>query len=85
MAMQANNTLSTLVSGTPGAYLTTDSSGSISWSKIDDGKMIEFIEFALRIMGVDLSYSEFKEMSEQDKAAFIRDLKIDRVLKGKEM
>lgn len=84
MAMQPNNTLSTLVSGTPGAYLTTDSSGSISWSKQDD-KMVEFIEFALEIMGVDLKYSEFKEMPISERSAFIRDLKIERILKGKEI
>ena len=85
MAMQTNNTLSTLVSGTPGSYLTTNSSGSISWSNKQDDKMVEFIEFALEIMGVDLKYSEFKEMSMSERAAFIRDLKIDRILKGKEM
>ena len=85
MAMQSNNTLSTLVSGTPGAYLTTDSSGSISWSKRDDDKMIDFIEFALERIGVDLKYSDFKEMSVQERVAFIRDLKIDRLLKGKEV
>lgn len=85
MAMQPNSTLSTLVSGTPGTYLTTDSSGSISWSNNQDDKMIEFIEFALEIMGVNLKYSQFKEMSMPEKSAFIRDLKIDRLLKGKEM
>lgn len=84
MAMQPNNTLSTLVSGTPGTYLTTDSSGSISWSKRDDDKMIDFIEFALEIIGVDLKYSDFKEMSVHERTAFIRDLKIDSIL-GKEV
>ena len=84
MAIQPNNTLSTLTSGTPGTFLTTDSSGSISWSKRDDDKMIDFIEFALEIMGIDLKYHDFKEMSVHEKAAFIRDLKIDRIL-GKEM
>lgn len=82
--MQPNNTLSTLVSGTPGTYLTTDSSGSISWSKRDDDKMIDFIEFALEIIGVDLKYSDFKEMSVHERTAFIRDLKIDSIL-GKEV
>ena len=84
MAMQPNNTLSTLVSGTPGTYLTTDSSGSISWSNRDEDKMIDFIEFALEIIGVDLKYSDFKEMSVHERTAFIRDLKIDSIL-GKEV
>ena len=47
--------------------------------------MIDFIEFALEIMGIDLKYHDFKEMSTQERVAFIRDLKIDRLLKGKEM
>lgn len=85
MAIQPNNTLSTLASGTPGTFLTTDSSGSISWSKRDEDKMIDFIEFALEIIGVDLKYSDFKEMSVHERVAFIRDLKIDRLLKGKEV
>jgi hypothetical protein len=86
MAIQTNNTLlSTLVSGTPGSHLTNNSSGSISWSNKQDDKMIEFIEFTLEIMGVNLKYSEFKEMPMSERAAFIRDLKIDRILKGKEM
>ena len=83
MTIHSNN-ISTIVSGTPGAYLATDSSGSISWSKRDDDKMIDFIEFALEIIGIDLKYHDFKEMSTQERAAFIRDLKIDRIL-GKEM
>lgn len=83
MAIHSNK--STIVSGTSGAYLTTDSSGSISWSKRDDDKMIDFIEFVLKIMGIDLKYHDFKEMSTQERVAFIRDLKIDRLLKGKEM
>jgi hypothetical protein len=83
MTIQPNNTLSTLASGTPGTYLTTDSSGSISWSNED--KMIDFMEFVLEIIGVDLKYSNFKEMSVQERTAFIRDLKIDRLLKGKEV
>ena len=84
MTIHSNN-ISTIVSGTPGTYMTTDSSGSISWSKRDDDKMIDFIEFALEIMGIDLKYHDFKEMSTQERVAFIRDLKIDRLLKGKEM
>lgn len=83
MATQYSNTLGTLTSGTPGSYLTTDSSGSISWSKND--KMVEFVEFALEIMGVDLKYSDFEKMSSADRKTMLRDLKIDSVLKGKEM
>jgi hypothetical protein len=83
MATQYSNTLGTLTSGSPGSYLTTDSSGSISWSKND--KMVEFVEFALEIMGIDLKYSDFEKMSSADRKAMLRELKIDSILKGKEM
>jgi hypothetical protein len=84
MATKCNSTLGTLTSGAPGSYLMTDSSGTLSWSSKSD-KMVEFVEFALEIMGVNLKYSDFEKMSSSDKIAFIRDLKIDSVLKGKEM
>jgi len=84
MATQYSNTLGTLTTGSPGSYLVTDGSGSLSWSAQND-KMVEFVEFALEIMGVNLKYSEFEKMSSSDRIAFIRDLKIDTVLKGKEM
>ena len=83
MATQYNNTLGTITSGAPGSYLMTDSGGTLSWSSKND-TMVEFVEFALEIMGIDLKYHDFKEMSTQERVAFIRDLKIDRIL-GKEM
>jgi len=84
MATQYSNTLGTITSGTPGSYLTTDSGGTLSWSSKND-TMVEFVEFALEIMGIDLKYSEFEKMSSSDRKAMLRDLKIDSVLKGKEM
>ena len=84
MATQYNNTLGTLTSGAPGSYLMTDSSGTLSWSSKND-TMVEFVEFALEIMGIDLKYSEFEKMSSSDRKAMLRELKIDSVLKGKEM
>jgi len=83
MATQHNCTLGNLTTGSPGSYLIADGNGSLSWSKQEE--TIEFVEFALEIMGVNLKYSEFEKMSAMDRTAFIRDLKIDRVLKGKEM
>ena len=84
MATKYGSTLGTITSGSPGSYLTTDATGSLSWSTQSD-KMVEFVEFALELMGVDLKCSDFEQMSNADRIAFIRDLKIDSVLKGKEM
>jgi hypothetical protein len=85
MATKYNSTLVNLTSGSPGSYLTTDSSGSISWSIQNEvldkqGKMVEFMEFALEIMGVDLKYSDFEKMSSADRIAFVRNLKINKIL-----
>jgi len=84
MATKCNSTLGNLTTGSPGSYLVTDASGSLYWSKQDD-KSIEFIEFALEIMGINLKYSEFEKMSNADRVAFVRELRIDSILKGKEM
>lgn len=84
MATQYNNTLGTITSGAPGSYLMTDSGGTLSWSSKND-TMVEFVEFALEIMGINLKYSEFEKMSTSDRKAMLRELKIDTILKGKEM
>ena len=85
MALKSMALNSNITSGTPGTYLTTNSNGSVYWSTQEDRTISEFIEFTLEIMGIDLTFSEFKSMSKSDRVAFIRDLRIDSVLKGKEM
>lgn len=64
--------------GTVGSYLISDASGIATWTGND--KMIEFIEFALELMGIDLKYSDFKNMSDSDKIAMIRDMKINKII-----
>jgi hypothetical protein len=83
MGAQNNNSLVTNTSVSSGSYLTLNSgssgtSGSLYWSNQE--KTTEFIEFALEIMGVSLKYSDFVNMSDADKTAFIRDLKIKKIL-----
>lgn len=77
MATEINNTITIASYKSPGVYI-SDTSGSVDWTY--NHGITDFIEFSLKIMGVDLKYSDFMEMSDQDKAAFIRDLKIGRVL-----
>jgi hypothetical protein len=83
MATEINNTITIASYKSPGVYI-SDTSGSVDWAQSGwnsyNHGIIDFIEFSLKIMGVDLKYSDFMEMSDQDKAAFIRDLKIGRVL-----
>jgi len=73
-----NNT-STTITGPVGSYLVSDGNGNAIWSTKND-KMIEFVEFALELMGLDLKYSDFENMSDSDKIAMIRDMKINKII-----
>ena len=42
--------------------------------------LIEYIEFAFQIMGIDLTYEDFKRMSSDEKISFLRDIKINKIL-----
>ena len=82
MATIYNSTLtntSTTITGQVGSYLVSDGTGNAIWSTKND-KMVEFIEFALELMGVDLKYSDFENMSDSDKIAMIRDMKINKII-----
>lgn len=80
MATIYNSTLTnTTIAGPVGSYLVSDGNGSAIWSTKND-KMVEFIEFALELMGVDLKYSDFENMSDSDKIAMIRDMKINKII-----
>jgi hypothetical protein len=47
----------------------------------DDFKEItSYIDFAFQIMGIDLTYQDFKNMSDDDKKTFLRDIKINKLL-----
>jgi len=57
--------------------------GGYSWvDKTEDIK--DFVEFVLEILGIELKYEDFIKMSESDKKRFIRDWKINQILKNKE-
>jgi len=66
------------ITGPVGSYLVSDGTGIATWTGND--KMVEFIEFALELMGIDLKYSDFKNMSDSDKIAMIRDMKINKII-----
>lgn len=44
----------------------------------------DFIEFGLQIMGIDLTYDEFIEMNELERKTFIRDYRLEKLLKNNE-
>ena len=43
-------------------------------------KLIEYIDFAFKIMGIEISYSQFQKMNESEKKSFLRDLKINKII-----
>lgn len=42
--------------------------------------LVEYIDFAFQLMGIDLTYQDFKRMSPDEKRAFLRDIKINKIL-----
>ncbi len=72
----------TLASGTSGTSWTTTNTGNAIISGISSSDLIthDFVEFALELMGIDLKYSDFQRMTEQEKKAMLRDRKIEKIL-----
>ena len=60
-------------------------SNNISYDFINRNENIkDFVEFGLQIMGIDLTYDKFIKMSDSDKRAFIRNWKLNQILKNNE-
>jgi hypothetical protein len=58
---------------------------SIGYSWTDPNvKVKEFVEFGLRLMGIDLTFEEFEKMTELEKKTFMRDYKLENLLKNNE-
>ena len=58
---------------------------SIGYSWADTNvKIKDFIEFGLQLMGIDLTFEEFEKMTELEKKTFMRDYKLDKLLKNNE-
>jgi hypothetical protein len=66
--------------GTSNTISIASGGGIYSWRDTTED-MSEFVEFALKIMGVDLTFEEFKKMDGSERRAFIRDIKIDKIIK----
>ena len=78
--------VSNLTSTSTGTLIINGNSNITSgYSCIDTNKDIkDFVEFALEILGIDLKYEDFIKMSDSDKKAFIRNWKLNQILKNKE-
>lgn len=78
--------VSNLTSTSTGTLIINGNSNITSgYSCIDTNKDIkDFVEFVLEILGIDLKYEDFIKMSDSDKKAFIRNWKLNQILKNKE-
>lgn len=50
--------------------------------KNDIETIIEYIELSYQILGIDMNFEKFKEMNDGDKQSFLRDIKIENILKN---
>ena len=68
-----------------GNSTTIVSSNNIAYDFINRNENIkDFIEFGLQIMGIDLTYDKFIKMDEMERKAFIRDYRLEKLLKNNE-
>ncbi len=73
-------------SSTIGTTIYSNGSSNIAYNYnlVDrNEKLKDFIEFGLQLMGIDLTFDEFRNMSEIEKKTFIRDYKLEKLLKNK--
>ena len=61
-----------------------ESSGS-SWTNLDysltiDKNLIEYIDLLYQIMGVDITYDRWKNMSSGEKLQLVRDIKLKKII-----
>lgn len=70
------------------SYITTISAGTgiiyTNGSNINniesDKSLIEYIDLLYQLIGMDMNYDKFKSLSTSEKQAFIRDIKIKKLL-----
>lgn len=60
---------------------TTGFNSTISSGYYIDSTTIEYIDFVAEILGIDINYEKFKKMSDSDKKSFLREIKINNILK----
>lgn len=51
--------------------------------QINPDDIIDYLELLMQIIGVDMPFEKFKNMSNSDRKAFIRNIKINKALNEK--
>jgi len=74
-----NNTTNNTIITTSGTTLNT--SANMYASNIEfDKSLIEYIELLYQLIGVDMTFDKFKNLSNSEKQTFVRDIKIKKLL-----
>ena len=83
MAINLNSGLNSNIYGC--STITGSNNTSIGYSYVDPFQNSkDFIEFGLQILGIDLTYDKFIEMDEMERKTFIRDYRLEKLLKNNE-
>lgn len=82
--MSTVNTNNILGTTTTGQVLV---SNGTSWTNLDsslsiDSNLIEYIDLLYQIIGVDITYDKWKNMSSGEKLQLIRDIKLKKIIEG---
>ena len=66
---------------TSGTTLTSNNT-TINWGNgiTMNSDIIEYIDIFYQFMGIDMDYKRFSEMTKEEKKAFVRDLKIKKII-----
>ena len=84
--LNGSSVTSGIVNGwsTSSTTISSNTSSSIVYKVGDHSYSIEdtiqFYNFIMEIMGVDLDYNDFCKMSKEERKSFIRDIKINKIL-----
>ena len=70
---------------TPGQVLTTGTNNTISWNDgtFMNSDIVEYIDIFYQLMGIDMDYKRFSIMTKDEKRAFIRDIKLKKLIDEK--
>lgn len=70
-----------LTSQNIGITLSSSSYNIVNYEIKDDFlEMVNYIDFAFQILGIDINFNDFKKMSDDERKAFLRDIKINKLL-----
>ena len=72
-------------STTTGTLINTTGNNTISWTDgtYMNSDIIEYIDIFYQLMGIDMDYKRFSIMTKEEKIAFIRDIKLKKLIDEK--